>query len=301
MTTITPPKKLAFFYGWPSTVNGAGSVAGAVAIYKEYDQLVFGTGLEDPAHPDHANMVAIIAHPDMANTDVFGYIDATLSVNDVQGKIDQWAVTGIKGIFFDQFGYDFGVGRQKQREIVWCVQNKNNGLKTFVNAWNVDDVFSPAVDATHNPAGLPTRLGPNDLYLAESFAIVNGAYDDADADSNGIKDFQDKADKMKTYKNTFGTSMTAVTTNDASAFDQAKADYSYLLSVINEFDSWGWGEEFFSSSSSSLPFRTRATYDGTKFTGALVKNTTTGVIERDTNIGIKIDTVGHVVSNLLDC
>lgn len=298
MTTITPPKKLAFFYGWPSAVNSAGgNVATAAGVYKDYDQVVLGAGLEDPGHPDHANTVSIIAHPDMASTEVFGYIDATLSLNVIQGKIDQWHAMGVAGIFMDQFGYDFGVGRVKQREIVWCIHEKAAGLKAFVNAWNVDHAFSPAIDATHNPDGLETRLQAGDIYLAESFAIMNGAYDDADGDSNNIKDFQDKADKMVAYRTTYGTEMAAVTTNDASAFDQNKADYSYLLAVVNEFDSWGWGEENFSSVSASLPFRARASYDGTKFTGAVVK--AGGVIERDTNVGISINTSTHTVSNLL--
>jgi len=309
MTTIVPPKKLAIYYGFPSGVNGTFSVAGAANVFKDYDLVVFGDGLQDPGHPDHQNTEDIIAHPDMSSTNVYGYIDSTLTLNDIQNKIDQWYDMGIAGIFLDQFGYDFGVAREKQREIVWCVHEKGAGLKAFVNAWNPDDAFSPAVDATYNPSGLDTRLGADDYYLAESFAIKLGQYDDDDLDTNGIKDFQDKSDKMINYRTTYGTKLAAITTNDDPVvdstipFDQAKADYSYLLSVMNELDAWGWGEPTFSASgdaNSQLPLRTRASYDGTKFTGALIKNAVNGVIERDTNVGIHIDTNAHTVSNLLD-
>jgi len=298
MTTINEPQKLAIYYGWPSAVNGAGgNVNTAVLTFKEYDLVVFGAGLEDPAHGDHANTNAIINHVDMAGTKVFGYIDATLTLNSIQEKIDAWESMGVYGIFLDQFGYDFGVNREKQREIVWCIHEKN-GLKAYVNAWNVDDVFDNAVNPTYNPAGLDTRLEAGDYYLAESFAIMNGAYDDTDSDSNGIKDFQDKADKMNNYKSTFGVLMTACTTADSSPFDQAKADYSYFASLMNEFDAWCYGEEFFSASSASLPMVTRKPYSGSKFTGPIVHNA--GVFTRQTNVGIEVDTVNHTADTDLD-
>lgn len=297
MTTINEPQKLAIYYGWPSAVNGAGGVVNtAVQTFKEYDLVVFGAGLEDPSHGDHANTTAIINHVDMANTKVFGYIDAVLPLNDVQGKIDAWHAMGVCGIFLDQFGYDFGVDRVKQRELVWCIHEKDN-LKAFVNAWNVDDVFDNAVNPTYNPNGLDTRLGAGDYYLAESFAIMNGQYDDTDSDSNGIKDFQDKAQKMVDYRNTHGVLMTACTTADSSAFDQDKADYSYFSALANEFDAWCWGEEFFSASSALLPMVTRKQYVGDKFTGPLVNDN--GVITRQTNVGIEIDTVNHTADIIL--
>jgi hypothetical protein len=299
MSITLPPKKLAIYYGWPSAVNAAGGdVNTAAAVFKDYHQVVFGAGLEDTSHPDHNNTVSIINHVDMANTEVFGYIDGTLALNAVQEKIDKWYTMGVKGIFIDRFGYDFGLTREKQREIVWSIHEKGtNTLKAFVNAWNPDDVFSPAVHA-NNPGGLATRLGANDVYLAESFAVLNGAYDDADWNSDGKKDFQDKAEKATGYRTTFGTKIAAVSTYDNSAFDQNKADYSYFASVLNGFDSWGFGEEFFSASSASLPFRTRKPFYGTKFTGAI--NIVGGVYERNTNIGIHINTTAHTTDVLLD-
>lgn len=298
------PQKVAFYYSWPSLVNGSnGDVSVAVDTFKNYQLLVFGQGLEDPIHPDYNKTVQIINHPDMSNTLVFGYIDSVLNLDDIQTKIDMWATMGVKGIFMDKFGYDFGVTREKQRSIVWSIHhsqsgNTNNFLKAFVNAWNPDDVFASDVSPLYNPNGKETRLNENDWYLAESFAILNGNYDDNDLDGNGVKDWQDKATKMVSYRNERGTKLAAVTTTDNSAFDQNKADYSYYAASANGLDAWGWGEENFSASSASLPFRERPVINGTSFTSEVTY--TNGVLQRQTNVGINIDTVNHTVSTYLN-
>lgn len=297
MSNITPGK-LAIYYSYPSSVNGTYTVDGAANVFKDYDLVVFGAGLEDSTHPDHQNTIDIINHPLMANTKVFGYIDSTLSLDVIQGKIDNWYNMGVAGFFMDRFGYDYNVTREKQREIVWSIHEKGDNTKrAFVNAWNPDDVFSPNVDATNNPNGLATRLGANDYYLAESFTIINGQYDDADTDNNGIKDWQDKATKMINYRTTFGTKMTAVTTYDASAFDQNKMDYAYFAAVMNNFDSFAWGEQNYSASSAQLPFRTRKSFFGNNFVGSVVING--NVYFRYCNVGITVNTNTHTVDTLI--
>lgn len=296
MTTINVPKKLAIYYGFPSLINNAnGNIAQAVETFSQYDMVVFGATLENPAHSDHNNTIAIINSPSMNNTVCFGYINSTDTLDVIQGQIDNWQSMGIKGLFADQFGREFGLTREKQREIVWCIHNKAGGLIAFVNAFNVDDAFSPAIDPTFNPNGLPTRLSSSDYYLAESFCIINGAYDDS-ADNNGIKNWQDKAVKMTNYNATFGTSMAADATLGSATFTQALADYSYFASVLNNFQAWGMGEEFYSASSALLPFRTRKTFYGTLFTGSITTNG--GIYERSTNIGIEINTNDHTVDIL---
>jgi hypothetical protein len=210
MSFSPKPGSLAVYYGWPSAVNSAGGdTNAAVQVFKDYNAVVFGAGLEDPAHGDHANLVTILAHVDMAPVQTFGYIDATLPTEVVQSKIDLWATTGVKGIFFDQFGYDFGVSRQKQNQIVWCVHEKGDGsMPAFVNAWNPDDVFLSTVDATHNPTGDAPRLKAGDLYLLESYQIINGGFQTQN-------DWRVRSDKAVTGKASLGVSLAAVTTTDA--------------------------------------------------------------------------------------
>jgi hypothetical protein len=288
----TPP--LAVYYGWPSAVNGAGgSVPLAVQTFKEYSQVVFGAGLEDPSHGDHANLVAILADPDMAPVQSFGYIDSTLDLSVVQSKIDQWVATGVKGIFLDQFGYDFGLTRAKQNALVWSIHHASCStvMSAFVNAWNPDDVFLSTVDPTHNPGGAAPLLDSDDWYLLESYQIINGAY-------QSESDWRVRSDKATAGRTALGVSLASVTTTDGSTFDQNKADYSYLSSVVDGLDSWGWGEQYFSASNALLPWIARAPVNGTYFTGALTQNG--AVWERQTNVGIHIDTTAHTVSDLLD-
>ncbi len=299
MSNITP-KKLAFFYSYPSLINNSnGDLQSVVAVFNQYKYVVFGSGLEESTHPDHANTISIITDPGMKNVVVFGYISSTLPVYKFQEKIDLWSNMGVKGIFCDEFGYDYGLTREKQKEIIWSVHNKGkNGLIAFVNAWNPDDVFADTVDPIHNANGLPSNISNTDFYLAESFAVINGAFDDADSDNNGIKDFQDKAVKMNNYKVTFGTNMAAVATSGSVPFAQNLADYSYFAAVLNGFDAWAWGEQYYSAVSAQLPMRKRSNISGTKFTSPITN--VNGIIEHQTNVGIHLDTTSHTVSILLD-
>ena len=88
---MSVPQKLAIYYGWPSSVNATYTVPGAIAVFDDYDLVVFGAGLEDPTHGDHQNTKDII---DGTTANVFGYVDATLSQSTIQSKVDQWAMMG---------------------------------------------------------------------------------------------------------------------------------------------------------------------------------------------------------------
>lgn len=285
--SMTTPQKLAIYYGWPSAVNGVSTIADAITEFQAYDIVVFGAGLEDPAHADHTNTVNIIAG--LTSTEVYGYIDSEATNTINWGNIDAWASMGVAGIFCDKFGYDYNVDRNRQNVLVEYIHYK--GLKAFVNAWDPDDVFLNTVDATKNPLGTAHMMGSNDWYLAESYQIINGAYQTG-------SDWKVKSDKMVSYRTSFGTKMATVTTNDSSAFDQTKWDYSYCSAVLYQMDASGWGEENFSSVSASLPFHTRYSIVGTSFITAITENPS-DVFSRQTNVGIKVDTVNHSVDTLL--
>lgn len=287
------PEKLAVYYGWPSAVNGAGGdINVAAAVFDDYDQVVFGAGLEDPSHGDHSNLVAMLALPAMSSVQTFGYIDATLPVSTIQAKVDLWVSTGVKGIFLDQFGYDFGLTRDKQNALVWSIHHCTcpGGLPVFVNSWNPDDSLASIVDSVHNPSGEVPLLASGDWYLLESYQIIDGAYQSA-------VDWRTRSDKATAGKSALSVSLAAVTTMGSDSFSQLKADYSYLSAVIDELDSWGWGEQFFSAGDALLPWRVRATVDGTEFTNSLVQ--IGDVWQRQTNVGIVVDTDSHITADIL--
>lgn len=272
-------KKLAIYYGWPSSVNASYSVVGAINVFKEYDLLVFGAGLEDPLHPDHTNTINIIAG--LTNTKVFGYIDSTLPITAIQSNIDQWTVMGVAGIFLDKFGFDFGLTRVIQNTIVDYVHGKN--MFVFVNAWNPDDAFAPSGD-------LVTHLGTDDWYLAESYQIVNDSYESVD-------EWKTRSEKIISYRNATDTKIAGITTTTSGVYDQNKFDYAYFSAMLYGFNAFGWGEQYFSASSAQLPFRPRKNFCGTKYVSNITEKN--GKMFVFTNTGFEVNTVTRTVDYLI--
>ena len=262
------PKKLAVYYGFPSLVNVLDRPPmmspddWATEVFNNYDLVVFGEGLQDSSHSDHMNTEVIInkLKTPPNNTAVYGYIpigvtklsegQTSLSISEIKKRVDDWGLMDVAGIFLDQAGYDFGVSRQRQNDIVEYVHSK--GLEAFINAWNPDDVFSPTPDPIYNPTGLATVLGSSDIYLSESFQIKESEYQDPVV-------WMNKADKVLAYKQEFGVRVATVTTvsEDKPNFDQTKFDYAAWSSLLYGFEAMGWGELFFSAGDNKLPYHPR--------------------------------------------
>lgn len=293
---VNLPKKLAFYYGWPSIVNSNEcNVGNGICAFRDYDIVVLGQGLENFEHQDHQNTVRIINESNLSSTQFFGYVDATLPLDKIQDKIDDWARMGVRGIFVDNYGYDSGTNRDKQRAIVWSIHHANSipsntPLVAFVSADNIEDVFSPNVDAINNPNGSKSRLTSDDWYLANSFAISDGNYDDAKDDDGNLR-WQNKAKQLIGYRTDNGIKIASLATAGNAEFDQNKSDYAYYAAVLNGFDAWGWGEQNFSGSNGTLPFRTRPNISSNQIRGDLTYNN--GVLERSTTSGLRLDTVNH--------
>nr|QBK86420.1 MAG: hypothetical protein LCMAC102_02150 [Marseillevirus LCMAC102] len=293
------PKTLAICYAWLSTIKNW-TVAGAVSVLKDYDIVVAGAGLEDSSHGDHQNTDDIISHSDMTNTEVYGYITIRDGQSANETKIDNWDAMGVAGIFCDEFGFDYsGITRAKQNDLVDYIHTKS--LKAFVNAWNPDDALSNNSVTPGNPQGTAHKLTTTDIYLAESFAVKDNAYDNTDTDTDGKPDWVEKAEKLECYIGDIVIACIGTTGTSTAGFTPAKADYSYYATAMYGFDVWGWGEKNYSSAGGpdSLPFRTRKTLpEGIKLHGSVVK--TGDVYERTTNVGFHVDVDGHTVSDRLD-
>lgn len=298
------PQKLAIYYGWPSSVNATYTVAGAAGVFGDYDLVVLGAGLEKTSHGDHDNTQDIIDHADMADTKVFGYVDANeSSLTVIEGAVDDWHAMGVDGIFVDQFGYDYGnVDRARQNAVVDHVHGKTApALDAFVNAWVIGDALGNAVHQTKNPSGTAHELEPTDWYLLESFATKNNDYDDTDTDADGDPDWKEKADATVTFAGDVKFAAVGTTGSSTAGFAQAKADYSYAASAMYGLDAWGWGEKNFSSAggADSLPFRARWTLpEGSALHGSVTK--TGNKYERNTNVGFQVDDTAHTVDTRLD-
>lgn len=275
------PKSLLIYYGYPSLINGASTLGQAAATLAEYDYVVLGDTLELSTHPDHANTIAILANPVMSHTTVFGYIDLgvttqDLSIAEIESRVDDWKAMGVTGIFLDDFGYDFGVTRDRQNTIVDYIHSQ--GQVVAANAFDPDDAFGDQVNATDNPSGTATALTSSDFYLYESYQVSTGSIVDPAT-------WSAKATSLAAYQASIGFKVLAVTTaNSSNTYSQSEFNYAWYSALSAGYEAIGWGEYDYSSSTSQAQYRPRPSLDpGTSFIGNPV---TVGAEEyRDTNLG----------------
>jgi hypothetical protein len=269
---LSLPARLAIYYGYPSLVNGAaGDLRQAAAVFARYDVVVFGDGLElgesgggrdrerrGRTEHDSAGDIIRLVHESGGRTAFYGYVDLGssqhLALTDLRHRIELWAAMGVKGIFLDEAGFDFGVTRARQNDIVQHIHTL--GLSAFLNAYNVDDLFSDATVPLNNagggnPEGARPLLGPDDLFLLESFQIANGRFE------AGLL-WAKRAERAVTHRNAFHTRVFAVTTASAAEpSTAAQLQYAWWSAFLWELDGFGVGEPHFSSHDSLLPWRAR--------------------------------------------
>lgn len=270
-TARLAPGRLAIYYGYPSLINGAsGNVDRAIAEFASYEVIVLGDGLEFPdvnprrvpAGPgpvEHRRTKSIIEGLRARShaVRIYGYIDLgnsqKLSIDEMQNRAKLWASIGATGIFLDEAGYDFGVTRERQNAIVEFAHSL--GLSVFVNAFNPDDVFSAAAVPLNgagggNPAGTPSRLGPNDAFLLESFQVRLGEIDNWST-------WSARTAAAIRYRERFQSKVFAVTTTTAATERAARELYPYAWwsAAVWGLDGFGWGEPDFSGLTSKLPPR----------------------------------------------
>jgi hypothetical protein len=264
------PKNLLIYYSYPSSINGTYAVAPAAAEFARYDYVVLGDGLEKTGHPDHQNTVDILAQPSMAQPQVFGYIDLgvstqNLSLTEIQTRVDEWQATGASGIFFDDYGYDWGTARQRQNAAATYAHSR--GMPVVANTWVPADAFDSRPDLVYNPSGDATALGASDFYLYESHQIIRG-------DFVGEMTWQSKANELAAYQAALGIRVFSVTTNDATGrYDEQKFFYAWYSALLYGHEATGWGEYLYAAPDGIAPFRTRPAVDpGSAFTGPVVRD-----------------------------
>ncbi|MDZ4700371.1 MAG: T9SS type A sorting domain-containing protein [Rhodothermales bacterium] len=282
------PGELLVYYAWPSVINGATTIGQAAAALGQYDYVILGDGLQIDTHPDYANTVAIIAHPEMANTRVFGYVDLgvttqNLTATEYKLRMLWWSDIGADGIFLDDFGYDFGVTRDRQNDAVGFAHALP--LTVIVNAWDPDHAFARTADATYNPRETRAALQAGDFYFSESFMVQEGAFVDGAF-------WREKADKIDLYRQSFGIEVLSVTTPGA-AYDEARFHYAWHAALIDGHTATGWGEPSFASADALVPYRARpAVEPGVAFLSEAV--VALPEVVRETEIGtVRVNTADH--------
>jgi hypothetical protein len=157
------------YYGWPSLVNGAaGDLETAAATFTPFPVLVFGEGNVLPgADPAAADLLPEVA---ARGVHCYGYIDLgaaphSRNWDDTQlaRHIDRWHTLGVRGVFFDCAGRDYGVWPARFADAVHSVHAR--GLHVIANAWNPHDVLAGA-----------SQLGAGDGYVGENDICAGGRF-----------------------------------------------------------------------------------------------------------------------------
>jgi len=237
LTSVKVPKYLAVYYGWPSLVqNSSGNLTAASNCFKKFDLTVFGDGIWKTTHGDHTNTATIISNLNAAGKKAYGYVDlgvSTQNLSEAQMRqaVDGWFNMSAKGIFWDDAGYDYGVTRTRQSDMIQYCHSK--GMNVIMNAWNPDDVLN----------GTNMQLNSNDTYLLESYLVSNGNY-------TSLSAWKTKADKCATYQKNLGVQMACLsTTNTSDQFTQA-----WFGTAIYNFDYFQATENTYGSSKNQLAF-----------------------------------------------
>jgi hypothetical protein len=122
---VKVPGYLGIYYGYLSQVNNVSDtsptvVADALAIFSQFDVLVFADGLPADS-PDINNTKMIVRQLVNHGKEVYGYIDLGVtagttnkSVTQFLSDVDTWFGIGVTGIFWDDVGADYGVTRDRQ-------------------------------------------------------------------------------------------------------------------------------------------------------------------------------------------
>lgn len=200
-------RSVLIYYATLNAINAKYDNDYAAGVLSRYDDVVLGAGLQDPGHSDYANTTAIMTKVAALNPDtvLWGYIDVGVSTNNyslaqLQTFVDQWLAIGAGGIFCDDFGYDYGVSRDRQNSIIDYIHSK--GVGAILNAWTSSDVFGSAVNATYNPSGTATHANSSDVYLLESWICNTEAYSSPYYAT--ISDVKTRADAAKAYRDSIG-------------------------------------------------------------------------------------------------
>jgi hypothetical protein len=269
-----PLKKTLLYYGYPTSINEVWSVEGAVAVYANYDVIIFGDGYQNSAHEENQNMIDVITQLKALkpNIQIFGYIPiglgvsgANLTMTILKARADEWLACGATGVFLDEFGYDYSVTRDRQNEIVDYAHGLS--LNVIANSWTLDHAFSKEniiIDWLSNFAGNPnlleSELNENDYYLFEhlfwqlqdvtgnqlnggnNWKIYEAVRYNQDVDQGGYT-------SGETYRQIFGTQLMVLDgIGDARTDKESLFLQSYIGSLIINVDAYcasvsNWGAD----------------------------------------------------------
>ncbi|CAF1627584.1 unnamed protein product, partial [Didymodactylos carnosus] len=234
LLSVKVPKYLCIYYGYPSLVqNSSGNLVSAANWFKQFDLIVFGAGIWNINHTDHNNTMNITRTLVAKGKRVFGYVDLGVipgtnnySYTQMQQAVNGWSQMGATGIFWDDAGFDYGVTRQRQSDMINYCHNKS--MNVIMNAWNPDDVLG----------GNNVTLNSGDIYILESYLVSNGTY-------QPLLNWTAKANKVAAYQCSLGIQVACLSTNRTSDqftqawFGTAVYNFDYFQATDITYSAYG--------------------------------------------------------------
>lgn len=162
---VPPPRPLLIFYGSLPNQGQEAALASLEDQISGYSLVVVHSGLESPRNPSAAVLTTLVqARPKVA---FYGYLalgvtngEPDHSLTQIAADLVGWRQLGVRGVLLDTAGHDYGVSTARLAAAM--DEAHHLGLRVIVNAYRPQDV-------------LAAPWLPGDLYLAENWALAEGA------------------------------------------------------------------------------------------------------------------------------
>ena len=275
------------FYSYPTDLNELYEVDLVVPVIGKYDLAVFGRELCEPDSEARPDTIKIISQLNESyGTEVFGYVPigcltpeedpeidvSNLTIEQIKTRILSWKEMGAKGIFLDEFGYDYRTTRERQNEVVdFC---HANSLPVIANAWVTDHIFGTEnyiVEAGNtkkhpgNPNNLECHLTEDDYVFFEHLMFYGVSDTKVTAqvpwDVYRVQEYYEK------YYKQFKTQVfiaNQVPTNASEAVQKELIRCSQIAGAVMQADVLSVAGEFWSSESSKTFYVEPFEIDGVK-------------------------------------
>ena len=263
------PKNILFYYGYVSSFNhdtNAWFTERVARDMAQYDVIVFGNTVGDPAHPDYAKFIEVITRIKQIKPSVicFGYASINLPYAEFTTKCDQWNnIPQIDGIFFDECGYDYHVTRQ-QMNLGFDYVHALRANICFVNGWNIkyvlgtDDLNEGEWWSNNdwNPSEDESSLNENDWYLLESYPVNTWAY----TGTSGclpMFDWIARGEIAVEYREKYGIILASTSQIEVNyqtpEIRKQLADFCYQTALIFSLDAYSISSKWYGAVDPNLP------------------------------------------------
>lgn len=201
--TLTVPK-ITLYSGDPSKVNGAVSIDEAAHQFAYFDKVILKNIDEYSIIMTYARNVIEATHK-LSDTKFYARIDAgkftsDYTVEQIGILINRWINIGIDGVYYENFGYDSGVKRERQNALINLARTLDMSL--VVESKNADHIFSIESIADMNLENAETLLGSQDgiVYLGFALGEETPGYQE-------LAQLNPEMTKLIGYRNAYGTSI----------------------------------------------------------------------------------------------